>query len=162
MQLSRRTFLVLGSALALTGCSASVAPSGSTTPAQLSTATIVATINETRRQNGRKALTYNAKLATAARTHANLMASRKTLSHTVGGTLRQRVTAAGYTGAVGENLGAGHPTLEAIIQGWLDSRGHRSTLLSNNFKEFGLAAARGADGKTYWAFIAGGDFSAWY
>jgi len=162
MQLTRRAFLVLGTAAVLAGCSATVRPSGTTSPAQLSTETILAKINSTRRTYGREPLMYNAKLARAARTHANLMASRNNLSHTVGGTLRERVTVAGYVGAVGENLGAGQTTLEGVIEGWLGSRGHRSTLLSPNFKEFGLAAARSSTGKTYWAFIAGGEFSAWY
>lgn len=162
MPLTRRTFLVLGTAAALSGCTAGVAPPGSTSPAQLSTETIIAKINETRSSFGKRPLTYNKRLEAAARTHAQLMASRNTLSHTIGGTLRERVTVAGYTGAVGENLGAGQTTLEKVIQGWLDSRGHRSTLLSPNFTEFGLAAARSSSGKTYWAFIAGGEFSNWY
>jgi uncharacterized protein YkwD len=162
MQFTRRTFLVLGTAAVLAGCSTTVRPPGTTSPAQLSTATIMAKINATRATYGQKPLVYNVTLERAARTHANLMAARNDLSHTLGGTLRQRVTAAGYEGAVGENLGAGQPTLEGVIEGWLNSSGHRSTLLSPNFKEFGLAAARASNGKTYWAFIAGGDFSAWY
>jgi uncharacterized protein YkwD len=163
MQLTRRAFLVLGTAAALAGCtSAIIRPAGTTSPAQLSTETILAKINGTRGTYGQKPLTYNVQLERAARTHANLMASRNTLSHTVGGSLRERVTAAGYKGAVGENLGAGQTTLESVIEGWLNSSGHRSTLLSPKFTEFGLAAARSDSGKTYWAFIAGGDFSAWY
>lgn len=163
LRLGRRAFLVLGTAAALAGCtSTGIRPTGATSPAQLSTETIMAKVNGTRRTYGQKPLTYNPTLERAARTHANLMASRNTLSHTVGGTLRERVTAAGYQGAVGENLGAGQTTLEDVIEGWLNSSGHRSTLLSPNFTEFGLAAARSDTGKTYWAFIAGGDFSAWY
>lgn len=161
MPLTRRAFLVLGSAAALSGCTAAVGPQGATAPTQLSTETIIAKINGTRRTYGREPLSYSTKLERAARTHANLMASRNTLSHSIGGSLRARVTAAGYEGAVGENLGAGQPTLEGVIEGWLNSRGHRSTLLSPNFTEFGLAAARSSSGKTYWAFIAGGDFDAW-
>ena len=162
MALTRRAFLVLGTAAALSGCTAAVGPPGATSPAQLSTATIIAKINATRAKYGRKPLTYNNQLARAARTHAELMASRNTISHTVGGNLRERVTVAGYDGAVGENLGAGQTTLEGVIEGWLNSSGHRSTLLSPNFREFGLGAARSSTGKTYWAFIAGGEFSAWY
>jgi uncharacterized protein YkwD len=162
MSMTRRTFLVLGTAAALSGCTAAMGPPGSTSSAQLSTETIMQKINGTRAEYGRKPLTYNPQLARAAKTHANLMASRNALSHTLGGTLRERVTVAGYQGAVGENLGAGQTTLEGVIQGWLNSRGHRSTLLSPNFKEFGLAAARSSNGKTYWAFIAGGEFSAWH
>ncbi len=162
MSLSRRAFVLTGSALLLAGCSAAGVPSGATSPTQLTEGAITAAINGTRRANNQAAFTYNQQLATAARTHANLMASRDEISHTLGGTLRERVTTAGYRGAVGENLAAGQKTLEAAIADWLTSPGHRSTLLSGKFTEFGLAAARSRSGRIYWAMIAGGPFTNWY
>ena len=119
-----------------------------------------------RKANGRPPLAYNPKLEAAARSQANLMASKDQLSHDLGVTLRQRVTAAGYEGAVGENVAGGQRTLEQAIQGWLDSPRHRDTLLSDRFTEFGLAVASVDAGRrsrygVYWAFIAGGDFAAW-
>jgi uncharacterized protein YkwD len=94
------------------------------------------------------------------------MANRDKLSHDLGVTLRERVTKAGYEGAVGENVAGGQLTLEEAIQGWMNSPGHRSTLLSDKFTEFGLAVAAVPPGKQsrygiYWAFIAGGSFDAW-
>jgi uncharacterized protein YkwD len=73
------------------------------------------------------------------------------------------VTAAGYPGAVGETVAAGQKTLEQAIEGWLNSPGHRDTLLSTRFVEFGLAVEThpGTRYGTYWAFIAGGPFEAW-
>ena len=163
---SRRSFLVVSVAGLLSGCTGGIVPSGSTSPAQLSVATMTAQINATRTANGQKPLTYNARLAEAARQQANLMASRDQLSHDLGVSLRQRVTNAGYEGAVGENVAGGQQTLEQAIAGWLDSASHRSTLLSPKFTEFGLAVARVGSGKksrygVYWAFIAGGSFEAW-
>jgi uncharacterized protein YkwD len=166
MYLSRRSLLVLGSAF-LAGCSAAIPPApGATSPNQLSQAAIMAAINNTRKSNGKPPLRYNSHLEAAARSQADLMASKDRLSHDLGVTLRQRVTNAGYDGAVGENVAGGQRTLEQAIQGWLASPGHRDTLLSTKFTEFGLAAARvPADHKshygTYWAFIAGGPFEAW-
>jgi uncharacterized protein YkwD len=127
---------------------------------------MVSKINEVRKAHGRKPLTYNSKLAAAARSHAQLMADRDTLSHGLGVTLRERVSKAGYVGAVGENLAGGHKTLESAIEGWLESASHRSTLLSPKFEEFGLAYARVRSGKKsrygiYWALILGGEFAAW-
>ena len=165
--LSRRGFLVLGAAGVLSACSPAGPPPGaSTSPAELSTAAIVAAVNGVRKANGRPALTYNKRLEDAARSQARLMASRDQLSHDLGVTLRQRVTAAGYDGAVGENVAGGQKTLEQAIQGWLDSPTHRDTFLSSRFTEFGLAVASVPNGKksrygTYWAFIAGGSFDAW-
>lgn len=166
--LSRRALLIAGGAALLSGCSATMppAPPVPTTPERLTTAAILDAINRTRKANGRPPLTYNSRLEAAARSQARLMASRDQLSHNLGVTLRQRVTAAGYDGAVGENVAGGQRTLEEAIQGWLDSPRHRETLLSPRFTEFGLAVASVPSGKKsrygiYWAFIAGGSFDAW-
>lgn len=166
MHLSRRSLLILGSAF-LAGCSAAIPPApGATSPNQLTQAGIMAAINGVRKRNGAPPLRYNSHLEAAARSQANLMAKRDKLSHDLGVTLRQRVTDAGYDGAVGENVAGGQQTLEQAIQGWLNSPGHRATLLSTKFVEFGLAVAKVPSGHksrygTYWAFIAGGPFEAW-
>ena len=160
----RRHFLVLGAAATLAACSTSrvpVLPKPASSPETLSDEEILAAINATRRANGAPPWTYNTQLEQAARSHARQMASRDTLSHDLGTTLRERVTAAGYQGAVGENVAKGYTSLPAAIEGWLASPGHRSTLLSQRFTEFGLAAARTGSGKVYWAMIAGGSFQAW-
>lgn len=165
--LTRRLFCTLGAAALLAGCTAAMPPLASTTaPGKLSQGAILAAINGTRARNGRPPLQYSTKLEAAARSQANLMARKDKLSHNLGVTLRQRVTDAGYEGAVGENVAGGQKTLEQAIQGWLDSPAHRNTLLSTRFTEFGLAEASVAPGRksrygTYWAFIAGGSFEAW-
>ena len=165
--LTRRGFLVLGSAGLLAACSYSGPPAGiTTTPPALTTASILAAINGTRAANGRKALAYNHRLEDAARSQARLMADRDQLSHNLGTSLRQRVTAAGYDGAVGENVAGGQKSLEQAIQGWLASPRHRETLLSARFTEFGLAVATVPGGRKsrygiYWAFVAGGSYEAW-
>jgi len=165
MTLSRRGFLVVGAAALLSACSPSVgvkvAPADDgITPAELNPSVIANAVNGTRRKYSAQGLSYSRTLERAARNMANLMAERNQISHTLGGTLRERVRAVDYRGAVGENLAVGYDTLESAIQGWLDSPGHRSTLLNTRFNEFGLAAARGKRG-VFWAFIAGGDIAAW-
>lgn len=161
--LSRRGFLVLGAGLVLSACATTVPvlPKPASTPETLSDAEILETINLVRAANGAPAWSYNSRLEEAARSQARLMAQKNILSHDLGVTLRQRVTAAGYLGAVGENVAKGYTSLPGAIEGWLGSTGHRSTLLSHRFTEFGLAAARAANGRYYWAMIAGGSFEAW-
>ena len=167
-KLSRRAVLVLGTASLVSACAttAKVAPlpaaSRSDRPEDLTREQILEAINATRRAHGAGPWRYNQALESAARAQANLMASKDTLSHNLGTTLRQRVTAAGYGTAVGENVAKGYTTLPATIEGWLASTGHRNTLLSPKFVEFGLAFARTANGRLYWALIAGGPFEAWY
>lgn len=160
---TRRSLLVLGTASALAACASTVPvlPKGGSSPESLSDDEILVAINAVRKANGASAWAYNDRLEIAARSQARLMAQKDTLSHDLGVTLRERVTAAGYLGAVGENLAKGYPNLQGTIQGWLGSSGHRSTLLSSRFTEFGLATARTSGGKVYWAMIAGGSFQAW-
>ena len=160
---TRRGFVAMAAAAALAACSSTipVLPRTASTPETLSDAEILSAINAVRAANGAPAWTYNVLLEDAARAQARLMAQRNTLSHDLGVTLRQRVTTAGYIGAVGENVAKGYKDLPAAIEGWMNSPGHRSTLLNTKFTEFGLAAARTADGKLYWAMIAGGSFAPW-
>lgn len=161
---TRRGFIIMGAAAALAACSATIPvlpKSAASTPETLSDEEILAAINAVRKANGAPAWTYNTRLEDAARSQARLMARKNTLSHDLGVTLRQRVTTAGYIGAVGENVAKGYTSLSGAIEGWMNSSGHRGTLLSHRFTEFGLAAARGPGGKLYWAMIAGGSFQAW-
>lgn len=163
--MSRRNVLALGMGLACAACSPYDFDT-STPPEALTVEKIVARINEVRRANGVGPVRYNAALAAAAQAQANLMARKDTLSHEIGGSLRARVTRVGYSGAVGEDLAAGHRTLEEAIDGWMQSYAHRATLLSDKFTEFGLATAHVPSGSNsrygqYWALIMGGDFAAW-
>lgn len=163
-QFSRRAVLALGAASLLSACSATIPPLPAVTsnrPEDLTRDQILIAINATRKANGAPDWSYNPRLEAAARSQARLMASKDTLSHDLGTTLRQRVTEAGYLGAVGENVAKGYKTLPHVIEGWLASQGHRNTLLSPKFIEFGLATARTGSGKLYWALIAGGSFDAW-
>jgi uncharacterized protein YkwD len=161
--MTRRGLLLLAAASTLAACSATipVLPKSASIPETLSDEEILAAINAVRRANGAPPWQYNSRLESAARSQARLMAQKNTLSHDLGVTLRERVTAAGYLGAVGENVAKGYTSLQGAIEGWMNSSGHRGTLLNHKFTEFGLAAARGPGGKLYWAMIAGGSFEAW-
>jgi len=168
----RSGLMILATTSLLAACTSIVPPapgpnSTASAPVQLTQGSIIAAINSTRAANGKPPLRYNVKLEAAARSQANLMAAKDTLSHDLGVTLRQRVTNAGFEGAVGENVAGGQSTLDQAIAGWLASPAHRDTLLSTKFQEFGLAVAtvpanRKSKYRVYWAFIAGGPFEAWY
>lgn len=163
LALTRRGFLVLGAATALSACTTiPILPASSRmAPDHLTRDQIITAINAVRAANNAPPWSYSPQLEAAARAQARLMASKNTMSHNLGVTLRQRVTNAGYQGAVGENVGKGYADLEGIIGGWMNSSGHRATLLSRKFTEFGLAMARSSSGKPYWAMIAGGSYDAW-
>lgn len=174
MTLLRSGLLLVATLTLLAACTSIVPPAkgptggtSSIAPIQLTQGSILSAINGTRAAAGKPPLRYNVHLEAAARSQANLMAAKDTLSHDLGVTLRQRVTTAGYDGAVGENVAGGQSSLDQAITGWLASPAHRDTLLSNKFQEFGLAVAtvpgdRKSKYRIYWAFIAGGPYEAWH
>jgi hypothetical protein len=70
------------------------------------------------------------------------------------------VQRAGYNGIAGENLSAGRNSIDAVVDGWMNSAGHRRNMLDSRFTEFGLAAAqvpgdRASRYRNYWALILG-------
>jgi uncharacterized protein YkwD len=170
--LLRRALLTLGAGLLLSAC-ASVGPTiaprtaAPTTVPQLTQASIMTSINAARqRHGGHKPLAYNAKLEAACKTQIGLMIQKDQLAHDLGMKPRARTNQAGYVGAIGENLAGGQATLEGAIDGWLNSPGHRSTLLNDKFVEFGLAvgavpAERHSRYGIYWCFLAGGPVENW-
>jgi len=157
--MDRRAFLVAGlSAAGLAGCSSFV-PDGATSPAGATRDVVLAKINEVRAANSVKPLHYDTRLEVAARRQAELMAKYDKIAHELGPSLRERVSAAGYHEAVGENLAGGQKTLEAAIEGWLKSPSHRRTMLHPYFTEFGFAVVTRPNSKwkVYWATVYGGE-----
>lgn len=86
-------------------------------------------------------VTWNGYLAEAARGHARDMATRNFFDHTNpdGQDVAHRVQAAGYTNwrEVGENIAAGF-TASNVVQGWLESNSHCTTLMDPALKEMGV------------------------
>ena len=97
------------------------------------------------------ALTWNAKLEQAAFLHSKDMAERNYFAHNTleGVSPWDRMKAQGYSfRAAGENIAAGQITLEAVMQGWVDSPGHCQNLMSAGFTEVGMGRFDKA-GSTY-------------
>lgn len=164
MALTRRSLLIATPALLLAGCTSvgTTTISGPLPPViAASPAEMAAAINALRRSNGQAPLSFNDTLADAARRQARLMAERDQLSHNFGAglSLRERVTAVGFTGPVGENVAGGQRNLDQVLAGWMASGGHRSTLLSDRWSSFGMAMVPGRAGSRYgafWAAVFGG------
>ncbi|HSD83819.1 MAG TPA: CAP domain-containing protein, partial [Anaerolineae bacterium] len=57
-----------------------------------------------------------------------------------------------YTGALGENIAAGYATPASVMNGWMNSTGHRNNILSTNNWEIGVGYANwsGSDYYHYW------------
>lgn len=52
-----------------------------------------------------------------------------------------RIQACGFFGSAGENIGFGYPSPQAIMQGWLDSPGHRANIEGPGFTVIGVGGA---------------------
>lgn len=105
-------------------------------------------VNQERAKRGMGALKFNSALIDAAVGHNLVMESigrgvvkgDKTSHTQLGdGTPGDRIRAAGYRGAWGENLAEGHQSAEDVVRGWMNSPTHRANILNANFTEMGLA-----------------------
>ena len=63
----------------------------------------------------------------------------------------ERMAACGVTGSWGENIAAGYPSPASVVNGWLNSPGHRANIENPNYVSMGAGAASSASGQLYWA-----------
>lgn len=52
--------------------------------------------------------------------------------------------------AAGENIAMGQTTAEAVMNGWMNSPGHRSNILNPTYTEIGVGLAKDSAGRCYW------------
>ena len=100
-------------------------------------------------------LSYNQELTVAARRHSQDMGDRNYFDHTSldGRKFYERITDAGYNyQTCGENIAAGYATPEAVVEGWMNSDGHRANILDPDYCDIGVgyAAVNGSDLYHYW------------
>lgn len=110
-----------------------------------SVAAVLALVNQERAAAGCQAVTLNAKLTKAAQDHSADMAANSNMSHTGsdGSDPGARITRAGYSWSTyGENVAYGYSTPEKVMEGWMNSQGHRENILNCSFKEIGIGLAQ--------------------
>jgi len=98
------------------------------------------------------ALAWSARLAQAARRHAQDMVAKNFFSHTGsdGSTVSGRVGATGYAWRlVGENVAVGHVDIGNVIAGWMAHDGHCANLMDPGFTEVGLVCVSGTAATAY-------------
>ncbi|MGD8943037.1 MAG: CAP domain-containing protein [Desulfobacterales bacterium] len=105
---------------------------------------VIDLVNIERDAEGLPPLSYDADLASAARGHSEDMGLQNYFNHTGldGRTPCDRMTDAGYSwNYCGENIAAGQPTPEDVIDAWMASSGHRANILNPNFCDIGVGYA---------------------
>lgn len=114
---------------------------------------VVKLTNKERAKAGCKALRSNSLLKSAAQKHSADMAKKNYFSHTGkdGRSPFDRMTDAGYSfTAAAENIAAGQRTPAGVVQGWMNSSGHRKNILNCAYTEIGVGYAKGGSYGTYW------------
>ena len=101
------------------------------------------------------ALTWNARLASAAYGHSRDMADNNYFSHDSldGRSMADRINATGYSwSTIGGNIAAGYNSVQSVVNGWMASEGHCANLMNPRFTEFALACARNdaSQYRLYW------------
>jgi uncharacterized protein YkwD len=119
---------------------------------------LISLINQERSDEGLPAYSNQSQLTSAARTHSDDMACNNFFSHTspTTGSSFDRIAAAGYSySSAGENIAAGYGSPAAVLEGWMNSSGHRANILSENFTQIGIGYAywEDSDYSTYWTAV---------
>ena len=113
--------------------------------------------DEARQDHGLATTTHDPALAAVARNHSRDMRDRGFVNHTNpdGRDPQDRVDAAGLDCAVGENIyqtprgalaDSERALADHVVSAWLDSPGHRRTLLGEGYTRQGVGVAVGEDG----------------
>ena len=70
-----------------------------------------------------------------------------------------RIDATGYLWSrLGENIAAGYPSVNAVVDGWIASDGHCANLLNPDLRDMGMACVAGTASssyRTYWTLDLG-------
>ncbi len=121
---------------------------------------VLALTNVERLNVGCPELTLNSQLNAAAVGHSADMAARDFFDHVdpEGRDAGSRIDASGYQWQRwGENIAVGHQSAADVVQGWMNSDGHRANILNCDFRELGVGhATNGATGnRPYWTQVFG-------
>lgn len=102
---------------------------------------VIRLVNEIRVQNGLTALQYDWELSRVARFKSQDMKDNRYFSHNspVYGTPFQMIRHFGISfRSAGENIARGYPTPQAVVDGWMNSSGHRANILNAGFTHIGV------------------------
>jgi uncharacterized protein YkwD len=113
-------------------------------------------VNMHRADAGQSPLRLCATLTIAAQRYSEVLLDWGELNHTGpdGSEPWDRAIAAGYTDpdATGENIASGYVDVDAVMEGWMNSPGHRDNIVEPMFTDIGFGFADSPTSNTapYW------------
>ncbi|MFE1818098.1 CAP domain-containing protein [Streptomyces anulatus] len=122
-------------------------PSPSPTDASARTE-VLALVNQERAKVGCSPLSTSAPLTSLAQNFSEDMAARGFFDHTDpdGDTPWDRAAQAGVQGLGAENIARGQADAQAVMEGWMNSEGHRANILNCDYKTIGIGVHEGSGG----------------
>lgn len=108
-------------------------------------------VNAQRSKAGLSPLTVNTDVQAAAQVRAREIETSFSHTRPDGSTFSTALTQQGvsYRGS-GENIAWGQKTPEQVMDGWMNSPGHRANILNKNFTSIGVGFYQNASGTNYW------------
>ncbi|MFI6409600.1 CAP domain-containing protein [Streptomyces sp. NPDC050548] len=119
---------------------------------------VVELTNRERTRAGLSPLAVDPLLTAAAQAHSTDMVARAFYSHTSpdGSQPWDRAAAAGSRRrTIGENIACGQRSPAEVVEGWMNSPGHRANILKPDFTHIGIGFAGGGQMGTYWTQLFG-------
>jgi uncharacterized YkwD family protein len=140
--------------------SSSATKPATTTPATTTTSSfkefqksVVSLVNKERAAAGLSPLTENTELDKIATLKSEDMVKMNYFSHTspTYGSPFEMLSqfGVGYS-AAGENIAYGQATPAEVMNGWMNSPGHKANILNVNFTQIGVGIAKKSNGQLYW------------
>ena len=111
---------------------------------------VIRLTNEARAKNGLSPLTANWQLSRVARYKSQDMKDKGYFSHTsptYGTPFRMMKSFNISYKTAGENIAKGYSTPKAVVDGWLNSEGHRKNIMNASFTQIGVGYVSGGN---YW------------
>lgn len=122
---------------------------------------ILDSVNAERAARGIAAVGLHEQLNQAGQAHAADQFSRDCmtqLSHTGtdGSSPGDRIARTGLRVRTwGENIACGQQTPAQVMSAWMNSAGHRDSILNPSFTHIGISVSRDSDGRLYWVQVFG-------
>lgn len=110
---------------------------------------ILRLVNEHRQSKGLSPLENNEIAHEIAVEHTNYMISINEINHDNFDDRFQQLREEVKAVLAGENVASGHPTPRAVVDGWLNSQGHRENI-ERDFTHSGIAAIKNEGGRYYY------------
>lgn len=133
------------------GSSSSGSSSSSSEPYYVESAaqSVLSLVNEERAAEGLSALTLSSGATSVAKVRAKELATLFSHTRPDGSTCFTALDDAGVSYSyAGENIAAGYSSASSVMNGWMNSSGHKANILSENYTQIGIACYY--DGSTYY------------